>query len=572
MDISWYYQRELEQLRHLSKEFSREHPAIAPLLAGPSSDPDVERLLEGCAYITAQLTQKLEESYDQIAENLTSLLLPQLLQSIPSCTMMNFAPKAALQAKQTIPPNSRIGSAEINNVSCIFSTTYPVEIAPVMLADVFSETKPGRPFLLRIEIAQTKNKGFHQLNRLRLHLTGPHANATHRLYALLFYLDDITLTLGKTPIRLPKNALQIVGFDPKEALFPYPDTAWSGYRLLQEYYIFPEKFCFLDMDLPIENIPYQDTDRLSIEFHFKEPIPKNFPSFSKTDFALFATPAINVFPFETTPIKLDFKAESYAIRANTNQAAHYTPYKVEKVTAINTNGQERIYTPILTTRHEENQPHYTLLYPKNSKGQRQMRLFPMYSPKGGVPNPETLSLEVLYTNGNLPSKLNSGEITLPLSTSPALATFTNLTPPTASTPPPIDGETFWALLAHLHLNYLPLADTQTLKALLLTYLPAQNDSMQVNANKRRIDAIEELLVTETDFVWKGRPVKGSNITITLDQSGFSNIGDMSLFGMVLAKFIHQYCAINSFINVTVRDTFNQTAFQWNNHQTKPSLL
>ena len=42
-----YFQQELDNLRDLGAEFSKAHPAVAPMLSGRSSDPDVDRLLEG---------------------------------------------------------------------------------------------------------------------------------------------------------------------------------------------------------------------------------------------------------------------------------------------------------------------------------------------------------------------------------------------------------------------------------------------------------------------------------------------------------------------------------------------
>ena len=244
MDTAWYYQRELERLRTLAAEFSRAHPAVAPLLAGQSSDPDVERLLEGTAYLTGQLAQKLDESYDRIAENLSSIVLPQLLRDIPSCTVMRFIPKTALKSSFLIPKGSRLGSVEVDGVSCIFSTTAAVELAPIRLTDVEQDVRPGRQPRLRLNFTLNAPNATAGLTRLRLHFTGPRANAAHRMYALLFYTAAISLEAGTLKLRLPSNAVQPAGFIPEEGLFPYPPTAWEGYRLLQEYYIFPEKFFF----------------------------------------------------------------------------------------------------------------------------------------------------------------------------------------------------------------------------------------------------------------------------------------------------------------------------------------
>jgi len=354
MDTAWYYQRELEQLRTLAVEFSRAHPAVAPLLAGPSSDPDVERLLEGAAYLTGQLAQKLDESYDRIAENLTAIVLPQLLRDIPSCTVMRFTPKAALQAPLVIPKGSRVGSAELDGVSCVFSTTCPVELAPMRLAGVEAETRPGRPSSLRLDFTLTVPGAMDGLSRLRLHLTGPRANAAHRLYTLFFYTSGISLEAGSTRLRLPPSSLRSVGFSPEEGLFPYPATAWEGYRLLQEYYIFPEKFFFIDIMLPDGGIPDKGAKTLTCFLEFKGGLPEDFPSFAAGDFALFATPAVNLFPFETIPIRADLRRESYPVRANATKSEAYVPYQIDKVTAVGdkvTAGEVRRICRLHTDEH-----------------------------------------------------------------------------------------------------------------------------------------------------------------------------------------------------------------------------
>ena len=568
MDTAWYYQRELEHLRTLAAEFSKAHPAVAPLLAGPSSDPDVERLLEGAAYLAGQLARKIDESYDQIAEQLSSIVLPQLLCDMPSCAIMRFTPKAALKNPLVLPAGSRVGSVEVDGVSCVFSTAYPVELAPFRLAGVETGV-PGRPGALNLKFALTAPGALAGLTRLRLHLTGTRANAAHRLHALIFHTTGISLKAGKAAVSLPSSALRPVGFVRAEGLFPYPATAWEGYRLLQEYYVFPEKFFFFDIMLPKTGFAPENAETLVCGLEFGPRLPDEFPTFAADDFALFAAPAVNLFPFETIPIKADLKQESYPVRADSTKSEAYVPYLIKNVTAVDSAGREVLYAPLLAPQPDPLAPSYTVHSPKNSDGRRQMRLMPMSPPEGPLPEPTVLSLEVLYSNGDLPARLAVGEVKMPLSTSPALADFINLTPPTRPAQAPADGDTLWAMLAHLNLNYLPLADARTLKALLKTYLPPKVDALQADANKRRIEAVLAVDSKETDYLWKGRPVRGSDVTLTLDESGFSNQGDLCLFGLVLARFLHEYSPINSFMRVTVTDTLNQKVFQWLKHQASP---
>jgi type VI secretion system protein ImpG len=563
-----YYQRELEYLRVLAAEFSRAHPSVAPLLSGPSSDPDVERLLEGTAYLAGQMMQKLDEGYDRIAENLCSLILPQLLQDIPSCTVMSFSPKASLSDPLILPKGTRVASTATDGVSCIFSTAYSVELLPMRLAGVKTESSPGKQAGLRFDFTSTFPPALSGIRRLRLFLRGQRTDAVRRLYFLLRHTERVVLDIGNRRRFLPESALSPVGFDPDDALIPYPATAWPGYRLLQEYYIFPEKFFFLDIALPDFEAGDKGSAGFSCTLEFGRPLPDDMPSFAVDDFALFTTPAVNLFPYETIPVKADHRQESYPIRANSSKSGAYVPYRVTEVVSIPSGApdKERVYPPLLAAGRDPSLPSYLTSYEKTEAGGREMRLVLVHPPGSPVPDPETISMRVQYSNGDLPRHLNVGDLREPLSSSPVLADFTNLIPPTAPAPAPAEGNVLWSLLAHLQLNYLPLADAQTARALLSAYLPGKTDVLYSGANAKRIDSIRSLDVRHTDYLWKGRPVRGSDILVTLDESGFSNTGDMHLFGMVLASFLHEYSAINSFVRVTAVDSQNNYRFQWLKHQ------
>ncbi|MDR1686150.1 MAG: type VI secretion system baseplate subunit TssF [Desulfovibrio sp.] len=563
-----YYQRELEYLRVLAAEFARAHPAVAPLLSGPSSDPDVERLLEGTAYLAGQMMRKLDEGYDSIAENLCSLVLPQLLRDIPSCTVTVFRPKVALSEILVLPKGTRTASVEIDGVSCIFSTAYPVELAPLLLAGVKTESSPGKQAGLRFDFTMTFPPALRDIRRLRLFLRGQRVDAVRRLYFLVRNTERVILEIGGNRRSLPGSALSPVGFAPEDALIPYPATAWPGYRLLQEYYIFPEKFFFLDIALPDSGTDDKGAPAFSCTLEFKRPLPDDIPSFALDDFALFATPAVNLFPYETTPVKADYRQESYPIRANSSKSGAYVPYQITEVRGIDPDApdKERACLPLLAAVRDRTAPSYMTVYEKTETGGREMRLA-LVPPHGSpVPAPEMFSMRVLYSNGELPGRLNIGDIREALSTSPGLAGFTNLIPPTKPAPAPAEGNVLWSLLAHLQLNYLPLADAQTARALLSAYLPGKTDTLYSGANAKRIDSILSLDVQQTDYLWKGRPVRGSDILITLDEAGFSNIGDMHLFGTVLAAFLHEYSPINSFVRVTAVDSHNKYKFQWLKHR------
>ncbi len=572
MDTSWYYQQELHQLRTLATEFAKKHPDVAPLLAGASSDPDVERLLEGTAFLTGLLTQKIEQTYDNIAENLCALAIPQMLCPVPSCTMIQFFPKKALSSQLLIEKGSSVSSVENNGVACIYTTSSDVQLLPLQLSSVNMLTSTYKHKIIELKFSFTGTKALDGVDRLRLYFQDSHGNAALKLFSLLFYTQSIEFLCGDQLCTLPGNTLVPVGFHEDEHLFPEGDISGNGYKLLQEYYAFSNKFLFLDIVFPQGGIHSEGQQQLTCSFNLSPTLPDDFPSYALQDFALFTTPAVNIFPYETRPIKADFRSNAYDIRANTSKANAYEPYKVLKVTQINALGEEIEYLPMLAASAHTSHPTYNLHFEKKQDGNRQMQLEVLYPFRKNMPETSTLSLEVLYSNGNLANALNVGDVTVPLSTTSVLTDFTNITPPTKAMQAPSAGHIYWAMLAHLHLNFLPVINAQTLKAILLTYMPTKYDAIYINAIKQHINAIISVTSAQVDVLWRGIPQHGTDLTVTLGAEGFSNIGSMYLFGAVIARFLHECSPVNSFLRVIISDSLNKRSFKWEKHRPVPYLL
>jgi len=87
-----YFQNELSKIRELAKEFSIEHPAVAPLLNAHNADPDAQRLLEGVAFLTALLNQKLDDEFPEVIHGLMNILF------MFSFSRQNFSVKAIFTA------------------------------------------------------------------------------------------------------------------------------------------------------------------------------------------------------------------------------------------------------------------------------------------------------------------------------------------------------------------------------------------------------------------------------------------------------------------------------------------
>ena len=124
MNLAEYYASELTFLRETARAFAQEHPALAGALRG--TDPDVERLLEGGAFMTAGLRARIDHSGAQVAHGLAELVLPHYLRSLPATTIVEFLPNPkTLRLRQRVPAERPLLARAVDGTVCRFRTCFP---------------------------------------------------------------------------------------------------------------------------------------------------------------------------------------------------------------------------------------------------------------------------------------------------------------------------------------------------------------------------------------------------------------------------------------------------------------
>src|SRR5262245_12986824 len=144
------YENELAAIRHLAKDFAREHPAVASKLilsedTGLSQDPHVERLIEAFAFLTARLQVKLKDEFPELVDSLLGVLYPHYLAPIPSMAIAQLhldSAQGSLTTGPVIPRGTELLSREIGGVPCRFRTTAPVTVWPVQVARARYQSSP----------------------------------------------------------------------------------------------------------------------------------------------------------------------------------------------------------------------------------------------------------------------------------------------------------------------------------------------------------------------------------------------------------------------------------------------
>lgn len=564
-----YFQQELANLRDLGEAFSNAHPAVAPMLSGAAADPDVERLLEGVAFLTALLREKLDDDFPEIIHEFIQLLWPHYLRPIPSTTIIAFDPKPMLKQSMRIPRGVHISSVPVDGTACPFRTCYDVEIHPLRLLKASFVETAGRPpsIELALELQGLKLADWTP-NALRLFIGGDYGNAADLYFLLRHHVKGmriIALEQGGDACFLPAECLKPVGFSSDEGLIPYPSHSFPGYRVLQEYFVLPEKFLFLDVTGWEQWQRRGEGSKFEIHFELDKP-PSIPPRIKNENFVLHATPAVNIFPHEADPIRLDHRKAEYLVRPSGADSTHYQVYSVEEVVGyVQGTAKQRSYVPFeVFNLGSKVDPVYNLAT-RSSPVQVGFDVFlsVAYPPELGPPGAETLSIRLTCTNGALPESLQVGDISLPTSSSPEFAEFRNIRPPTMNVLPPLGANLLWRLLSHLSLNYVSLAKAENLRALLELYVfPENRDRKTVLANQKRIAGMENISAKASNRLVSGIMMRGQEILLKLRRDHFASQGDLFLFGSVLDYFLGVYASLNTFTRLQVQEVSKGEIYQW----------
>jgi type VI secretion system protein ImpG len=428
-----YFQTEQNTLKEDAPEFSRANPALAPLLDGNRTDPDVERLLESLAYLIAMVRQKLAVDLPKMIQMLVQLIFPQFQRPIPAITTLCFTSHATDGQSVTIPAGARFASVPVDGRKCIFTTTADVVIHPLELTDVTFVQHAGRAGEIRLSLSL---KGpslsrWQPATPLRLRLTGDFASATELFLLLSLHLSRIILAPadGGVPVALPLDCLKQAGFSEGEELLPYPPNAFPGYQWLQEYFNSPEKLLVFDLDLGkyLPQLGYGTHFTISFEL---DSLPSGPPRISHGSFTLNTVMAVNLYPHDADPISVNHRSGIYLVRPAGPDSAHCQVYSVDQVTGYTrATAGERDYLPFDIFDDSGSEPVYQAL-PVQSKSGYDVYLEVAYPGDMPLPYTETLSITITGTDGSLPENLHIGDITEPLTALPDFITARNITPVT----------------------------------------------------------------------------------------------------------------------------------------------
>lgn len=581
-DILTYYQRELLYLRSKGSAFARLYPKIAARLeldGEGSADPHVQRLIESFAFLTARLQRSLDSEFPEIPAAMLEVLYPHLVSPVPSMAIANFQIDAA-QARSTIgftiPAHTQIFGdaleASGDRLSCRFHTAYPVELWPIGVQGAhfvapgefrFLDDVPGIVSVLRIRLECLRQQTFAEVlpSRLRFHIAaGP--TISGRLYELLF--NNVTRVLivpdgeNAPSAALPPNAVRAVGFRKDEGVLPYPPQAHLGYRLIQEYFCFPEKFLFFDL----EPLPSLGSGGAVDILFLLDAVPNQHLHIGPENFALGCTPIVNLFPKTSEPITLDQTQLEYLLVPDSRFERSTEIHSIRRVASTSPYaGDSSDFQPFYSYDHNaaRNDQRAFWIARRQTTGRADLPgteiliSFVDLNLEPTRPPAQTVFAHTLATNRGLAEQMPAGtpleiELDGPIRRIICLAT------PTRQLQPPLRGQTLWRLVSHLSLNQLSLLggdeSLAALREILRLYSFAATDSIEKQITGIYAMSSRPVVRRIGSEAWRGF-CRGTEITLEFDESLYAG-ANAFLFSAVLSQFLALHAAVDSFTELVAR--------------------
>lgn len=572
-----YFDTEMRLLQEAAQDFARAYPEKARMLGlqdVKDRDPYVERLLEGMAFLTAEVKQRIDDDVPELAEALLSHVRPYFLRPFPSCCIMQFTPRPG-QMRQTtsLPKGTRLTSKAVNlpdlsgqtggeRLSCDFRTTSEVTLQPLRLTSFSLMTAfHGRQEIqLHFQFDHDIEPSQLELDTIKLYLHGDPATAMALYRALTGQTEEVNVTFpGETlrPCLLGRqDAIEPCHLDADNLLASSSGRGFLGFHLLHEYFCFREKYQFVVLrNLKRVTWPKKCCEFL-VHIRLAEPLSEEF-RLSRENFRLHCAPAVNLFKTTSEPVALTHQRTEYPIVADTNHPEGVMVYSVDGVTGNQTvTGKTRAYAQLPSFNHGSGSDRYYQVSHRIREGRRPMTWLTL---GGEMPErQEILSCDITACNGAVPREhLQIRDIMAPSQDFPSNVTCENITRPSRLLMPPDRQDFRLALIAHLTVSYNSLATIDGFRQLLSLY-----DWSGQDQSDKRIRGVKALQVTPLNRVYRGALLRGMDIRLSMDESAYISQADAYMFGTVLHHFFSMYATINAFVQTGCQLNPSNSEMTW----------
>lgn len=607
-----YYNRELAYVREQGGEFAQQFPKVAARLGMHGmdvADPYVERLLEGFAFMSARIQLKMDAEFPRFSQRLLELVYPGYLAPTPSMGIAQFEPSKAEGGSADgylLPRHSRMRArlSPQEQTACEFRTAHDVALWPIRLSEArLTAAPPDLPMAgyrwgnavrgaLRLVFettAQTEVAAL-KLDSLPIFIRGTTDTASKLQELLHTNCIGMLVHAGGLPTRglvpYPPNAVTAEGFATDQAILPLESRAFEGYRLLHEYFAFPERFRFFSVNGLQQALKGISGSRFEVVILLKQENTALEAIIDAANFALFCSPVVNLFSRRSDRIPVTSTRFEYHAVIDRARPLDFEIHSVERVAGhVSDSDREILFNPFYaladTSRHGGG-AYYSVRREPRLLSERSRRNGPRTGYIGSecfvslvdaneapfALNLRQITVDALCTNRDLPLLTPTGSTAsdLALMSSAPVESIRFLVGPTRPTPALAEREITWRLISHLSLNYLTLTDVDAehgaaaLRDLLLLYArlaAAGADAQIAGVQKLRVSPVHRRVPNPGPIAF-GR---GVSLSLDVDEIPFAGSSPW-LLGAVLEQFFARHVALNSFTEFSLQSIQRGPVASW----------
>ncbi|MEJ5139523.1 MULTISPECIES: type VI secretion system baseplate subunit TssF [Acinetobacter] len=575
-----YYEKQLQEFGQQSRAFADKYPKIAQRLSlnqEQIDDPHIERLIQAFSLIAARVDKKLADSYDIFTRSLFEVMFPQYLRHFPACSVVSFEDlnkQKQLTDVHIIPKGTTLKSRSFKGVQCEFNTSAEVKLLPIQLESLSFQTNPSAH--IHLNQNATLNLKFELLNPVKNWLKNEKlpiyldaiSNFPLQVLDHIFHKEtSFSLRINHKVVAI-KNPFEVMGFDENESLLPVDQHTHHAYRLLIEYFCFPEKFSYLNLNLDFLKLLKEENLSFEVQIHLKlnlndQAIIRNYSELNVANFKLFTSPVVNLFEKQAEPQKINHKNLEYPLMTDAHHPEFYQVYSIVEMNLIREkSNQDQVVYPILpffamSHYHGDDIQFFYALNPTVLQNQYVETGYSIIS-KQLEPHSiksDFVSCKLLCSNRELPHEaLGQSNNVLNLNDSTVARRALVLKRPTAPFQFEKNKNEQWRIISHLSLNTLALMKGDAvshIKELLELYnLPKSKENHLI------IDAIKKIEFEITNKLVEAKPfpmfVRGVKVLMDVDVQVFRG-HSLYIFSELISHIFNLKVQMNSFVDVFVRD-------------------
>jgi type VI secretion system protein ImpG len=541
MSLKQYYEKELSVLQDEAHQFSKqfpEHAASLNMEKNKVQDPNVARLLEGCAFLTAKIHQMVDEEADHLPEQLIQRLWPQLAEAYPSHCIVQATPQNGLTQCMMLPAGTALKSIAVGDEKtiCQFMTVSSLMVAPLQLIDVTHRQGECESISFTFQTLGKSKLDSLNLDSLDIYIDTKISKAQAIIQCLLSKNSRISICVGESLLNADGLSCSLPALDSR--------LIANSQQILLDVFCFPEKLQWIRINgLNRLKLP-EMTSSLTITVILQDQIDHAY-QFSLEDFKLFCVPAINCFEHDAEPILLDHKHHRYPLAAD-----HHRPDSMHVLSVISACGLAEVnhssisYQPLhrILSSHES----YFVFQPSGHMSFSSDKLIK-----------QTVSIKARVCNHHYPRRyLRSSSLKLAEKTFDSMVKVTNNHQPSAYFPyDEVIKKNHLLQILRVQIEHIHSDDH--LKLLLTLMNRSKNEAISL-----KINSINHLKICKRALIKRGVFHHVHSIVISLDEAGFTSISDRFVFGLLLHAYFQSSSPITTIIETTLKFYPSESTLVW----------